>query len=111
MAFDDGQSWVSAEQLTSSADMSGADANLTTVPTLSLKLDDLIISVDTAMRVDIKEETSGTIFFSGYFPANSGPIQCTPRNGFAKRAAGKRLLGRTSAAGNIRIFCSWHEVP
>lgn len=112
---DDGPFWTSAfgvsgERVTS-ADMSGAAANVTDVPTSGQKIvvDDIIVSVDTTMRVDFKEETSGKVKLSLYLPAN-GSAQITPRGKMKlETAADKRLQAQTSAAGNIAVTVLYHS--
>src|SRR5262245_40936952 len=71
---------VSGARVTS-ADASGADLAVTDAPASGQKIvvDDLLVSVDTAMRVDVKIETTGTVLASIYLPAN-GSAQITPRD-------------------------------
>lgn len=88
-----------------SADASGADAAVTDAPTSGQKLvvTDVVISVDTAMRVDLKCETTGTVYASLYLAANS-TVQLTPRGkGWKLATADKKLVVRTSAAGNFHL--------
>lgn len=87
-----------------SANASAADAAISLVPTSTQKfvVTDVTVSVDTAMRVDLKEETSGTVKASFYMPANS-TYQFTPRGKLKLDTADKRLMVRTSAAGNISV--------
>lgn len=107
---DGGPSWTSVWGVSnapvSSADMSGADADLTAAPTSGQKwvITDVFVSADTAMRIDIKEETSGTVMFSGYVAANSGFQQLCPRGKRKLAVVDKKVVGRTSAAGNVRIL-------
>lgn len=107
---DNGPSWTSARGNVSSADASGADVDLTAAPTTGQKIviDDLWVSVDTAMRVDVKEETAGTVVWSAYLPAN-GSVQYTPRDGQKLDTANKKALFRTSAAGNVRVTANYHS--
>lgn len=105
---DNGPQWttvfgVSGARFTS-ANQSAADAAVTDAPTAGQKLviTDVLISVDTAMRVDLKEETSGTVFASIYLPAN-GTIQFTPRSRLKLATADKKLMVRTSASGNVAV--------
>jgi len=105
---DDGPQWTSVFGISgarfTSADQSGADADITDAPTSGEKLviTDLVISVDTDMRVDLKEETSGTVVMSVYMAENS-TIQVTPRTEMKLATADKKLQVRTSAAGNVAI--------
>jgi len=59
---DSGPSWLSSYQYTTSADMTSA-ADLTPAPPSGQKLviTDIILSADTAMLFELKEETSGTV--------------------------------------------------
>jgi hypothetical protein len=85
-----------------SADRSGSAASITDAPTSGQKLviTDVVISVDTAMRVDLKEETSGTVLASIYMAANSAQ-QFTPRSKLKLATADKKLQLQTSVAGNV----------
>lgn len=109
-ATDAGANWSQSRKLVSSSDASGADVDGSDAPTSGQKVvvDDVLVSVDTAMRVDFKEETSGTVIFSMYLPA-SGTAQFTPRGKMKLDTANKKLLVRTSAAGNIRATVLWHS--
>lgn len=111
---DNGPHWttvygVSGARFTS-ADASGADAAVTDAPTSGQKLclTDVTISVDTAMRVDLKLETAGTVLHSFYLPAN-GTVQFTPRAKFKLATADKKLMVRTSAAGNIAVTAYYYS--
>ena len=112
-AKDDGPAWTSVFGVSgaafASADASGADAAVTDAPTAGQKLviRDVFVSTDTAMRIDLKEETSGTVIFSGYFPANSGIVQLTPRSKVKLATADKKLMVRTSASGNVRVTTTY----
>ena len=111
---DAGPNWtgsigVSGARFTS-ADQSASAASVTDAPSSGEKIcvDDLIISVDTDMRVDLMEETSGTVFASLYLPANSVQ-QVTPRGKFKLPTADKKLQVQTSAAGNISVTALYHS--
>jgi hypothetical protein len=113
---DDGPSWttvwgVSAAPFTSADQHSGV-ASVTDAPTSGQKLviDDLFVSVDTAMSVTFKCETSGAIIFGPvYLPAN-GSFQFTPRGKGNKLAtADKKLQVLTSVAGNITVSAGYHS--
>lgn len=111
---DDGPAWntvygVSGARFTS-ANQSASPANVTDAPTAGSKLviTDIIFSVDTAMRVDFKEETSGTVFFSIYMGANSAG-QITPRSELKLPTADKRLQVQTSGAGNITVTAFYYS--
>jgi hypothetical protein len=95
-----------------SADQHAAVASVTDAPTVGQKLviDDLIVSVDTAMSVTFKEETTGNVVFGPwYLPANSGPIQFTPRGKKKMGTADKKLQVITSVAGNVTVQAGYHS--
>lgn len=96
-----------------SADQHSAVASVSDAPTGGQKLviDDLLISVDTTMSVTLKEETSGTVIAGPfYLPANSGPVQITPRGkGWKLATADKKLQVITSVAGNIMVQAGYHS--
>lgn len=100
---------VSGARYTSN-DRSGSAASVTDAPASGKKLviTDVLISVDTAMRVDLKEETSGTIIASIYLPAN-GACQWTPRSKTKLATADKKLQVQTSAAGNIAVTAHYYS--
>lgn len=106
---DSGPTWTDSRANISSADLTSA-ADLTTAPTAGQKIvvTDLVVSADTAMRVDFIEETSGTILFSAFLPDN-GTVPFTTRGKFKLDTADKKLRAQASAAGNIRIFCLYHS--
>lgn len=111
---DAGPSWtsvfgVSGARFTSS-DQSSSAASVTDAPTAGQKLviTDVLISVDTAMRVDLKEETSGTVVASIYLPAN-GSGQITPRSKFKLATADKKLQVQTSTAGNVAVTAFYYS--
>ena len=60
------------------------------------------------MRVDLKEETTGTVLASIYLPAN-GSAQITPRGKLKLATADKKLQVITSAAGNIAVTAFYHS--
>lgn len=93
-----------------SADASGAAASVTDAPTAGQKIvvHHINVSVDTTLRVDFKEETSGTIFLRLYMLANT--TMQIPLNGMLKLAtADKKLQVQTSAAGNISVTAIYHS--
>ncbi len=107
---DAGANWTQSDKLISSSDASSSDVDASDAPTSGQKVvvDDIVVSVDTAMRVDFKEETSGTIRFSVYLPIN-GTFHIAPRGKAKLATADKKLLCRTSASGNIRATVLWHS--
>jgi len=103
---DGGPGWesvfgVSGARFTS-ANQSASAASVTNAPTTGQKLviTDVLISVDTAMRVDLKEETSGTVLASLYLPAN-GTVQFTPRGKLKLATVNKKLQLQTTVSGNV----------
>ena len=111
---DAGPAWTSTFGVSgarfTSADASAADAAVTDAPASGKKLviSDVIVSVGTAMRVDLKEETSGTVFASLYMAANT-VVQLTPRGKFKLATADKKLTVRTSAAGNVAVTAFYYS--
>jgi hypothetical protein len=102
-----GKCGVAGARVTS-ADASGAAVNVTDAPLSNEQqvITDVLISVDTAMRVDLKEETSGDVKASLYLAANTA-AQVTLRSKL-KLAAAKRLQVQTSAAGNIAVTALYY---
>jgi hypothetical protein len=93
-----------------SADQTAAVASVTDAPTSGQKLviSDLIISVDTAMRVDFTVESSATVIESIYMAANS-TVNVITRAKRKLAPANKKLQVKTSAAGNIRVNAFYHS--
>lgn len=95
-----------------SADASAADLALTDAPGAAAHIyaDYVDLSVGaTALAVTFKEETSGTVIAGPiYMAANSSfrvPIRRT-----LPGAVNKKLVLRTSAAGNISALAAWRAV-
>jgi hypothetical protein len=111
---DAGAAWTSANGIAgarfTSADQSGAVASVTSAPTAGQKLviTDLIISVDTDMRVDFNVESSGTIIESVYMAANS-TVNLITRGKRKLANADKKLQVRTSAAGNMSVNAFYYS--
>lgn len=111
---DGGPGWASSFGVAgaryTSADRSGSAASVTDAPESGKKLvvTDVLVSVDVAMRVDLKEETSGTVLASVYLPA-SGTLQWTPRSKTKLATADKKLQVQTSASGNITVTAHYHS--
>lgn len=105
---DNGPQWTSAFGVAgvrfTSANQSATPAAVTDAPTAGQKLviTDVLISVDTAMRVDLREETTNTVVASLYLPAN-GTAQITPRSKLKLATADKKLMVQTSASGNVAV--------
>lgn len=95
-----------------SADQHSAVASVTDAPTSGQKIvvDDILVSVDTAMSVTFKCETSGAVIYGPvYLPANA-VWQFTPRGKGRKLAtADKKLQVITSVSGNIMVDVSYHS--
>lgn len=72
-----------------------------------LVIDDLVVSVDTAMRVDFVTETSNNLKYRLYLPAN-GSMQITTRDKMKLGTANKRLMVQTNAVGNIAVTAFYH---
>lgn len=112
---DAGPAWTSVWGVAgvpfTSADQHSAVASVTDAPTSGQKLciDDILLSVDTAMNVTFKEETSGTVMFGPwYLPANS-TIQVTVRGKKKLPTVNKKLQVITSVAGNITVQVGYHS--
>lgn len=93
-----------------SADQSGAVASVTDAPisTKKLVITDLIISVDTAMRVDFSVESSATVIESVYMSANS-TVNLITRSKRKLATADKKLQVQTSIAGNISVNAFYYS--
>jgi hypothetical protein len=105
---DGGPTWVTTYGVAgarfTSADASGAVAAVTDAPVSGQRLiiTDILLSVDTAMRLDFSIETAGTILASIYMGANTSG-QVTIRSKFKLATADKKLMVRTSVAGNVAV--------
>lgn len=85
---------------------------VTDIPTVGQKIvvDDIIISTDTQQNIALTEETSGTLIAKGYFAANTGFNQVTPRDKLKLFTANKRLIATCSAAShNTVVTVLWHS--
>lgn len=109
---DGGSSFPCTRTLVSSSDQSAAAANASPAPTSGQRIvvDDIHVSVDTAMRVDFKEETSGTVLWSTFLPAN-GSDHLVCRGKLKLDTVDKKLQVQTSAAGEIRVTTITHSEP
>jgi hypothetical protein len=110
---DNGPAWTTVLGVTSavvtSADATTATA-VTAAPTSGQKLviTDIIASSDTAMFLLFQEETSGTVLFKIWLPAN-GTVQLTPRGKVKLATADKKLLVDASATGNIAVTALYYS--
>lgn len=96
----------------SSADAHGADAAITGAPTAgsALVTDSVEVSVGTtAQTINFKEETSGTVIAGPFYQAANS----TYRYVFNKQlpTINKKLMIRTSAAGNVSALANYHSNP
>jgi hypothetical protein len=115
-ARDAGPTWttlwgVSGAPFTS-ANQSGSAASVTDAPTSGQKivLDDLLISVDVAMAVTLKCETTGAVILGPvYLPANGTLIWCSRGKGKKLATADKKLQVQTSVSGNIMVDAGYHS--
>lgn len=106
---DAGPGWPAVHTYTTSADMT-TPADLTAAPSSGKKLviTDVILSSDTDMLFEFKEETSGTII--GAVRIGSGlPAQITPRSKWKLATADKKLQGDASAAGNVYVIVFYYS--
>jgi hypothetical protein len=113
---DAGPNWttvwgVSGAPFTSS-DQHSAAASVTDAPTGGQKivLDDVVISVDTAMSATLKCETSGAVIMGPvYLPANGTFVWTSRGKGKKLATADKKLQVITSVAGNISVDAGYHS--
>lgn len=93
-----------------SADASGAALSVTDAPTSGQKLvfTDIIVSSDTALRLDFKIETAGTILFSIYMGAGT-TVNLVPRGKLKLATADKKLQVQASVAGNIGVTALYYS--
>lgn len=108
-SLDGGPSWTPSRKYTPSADMT-TPADITNAPESGLKIvaDDIIVSSNVAMEFTIQEETSGTVITSFFLPTH-GSFQITLRDRLKADVADKKLQGKASIAGNVRITCWYHS--
>lgn len=112
---DAGPSWTTVWGVTgvpfTSADASSV-VSVTDAPTSGQKLviDDILISVATAMSVTFKIETAGTVIYGPFYLSANQLYQFTPRGKGRKLAtADKKLQVITSVSGNIMVDVSYHS--
>lgn len=105
---DAGPSWTTVRGISgarfTSADQSAAVASITDAPTSGQKLviTDLLISSDTALRLDFNVESSATVIETVYMAAGETK-QITLRSAWKLPTANKKLQVQASAAGNISL--------
>lgn len=111
---DNGPAWTSSFGIAgvrfTSADQSGAKASVTDSPTTGQKLviTDLVISVDTAMTVNVYEQSKTDPLFTLYLPG-PGAVQVTPRSKLKLSTADKALQVQTNVAGNIAVTAGYYS--
>ena len=69
-----------------------------------------VVSTDTAMRVDIQEETTGKILFTLFLAANSS-LHVFPRGKVKLSSSNKRVMIKPYNVGNIAISTSYYSEP
>jgi hypothetical protein len=104
-----GASWTPGDTIVNTADASSA-TDLSAAPTAAQKIviDDLVISAGAALTVTVQEETSGTVLYKFYLPANT-TLQIKPANGRKLSTANKKVQVLASGAGNLFCHCSYHS--
>lgn len=113
---DGGPAWASAHGVSAapftSADQHTTPASVTDAPTSGQKLviTDIFVSVDTAMSVTFKCETSGAVIAGPFYLPANGSLQLTPRSKAWKLAtADKKLQVLTSVAGNVMVDAHYYS--
>ncbi|RJQ43372.1 MAG: hypothetical protein C4534_08220 [Gaiellales bacterium] len=108
---DDGPQTNGVETYTTSADMTGA-ADIGPAPSAGerSRLLQATISVAADMEVTLLEETTGTVRYSWFLPAN-GTLIFVPRYPPTLATVDKKWRADASAAGNIRITTVTVSVP
>lgn len=110
---DSGSSWENSKGVSgvafTSSNCSGTYSAVTDYPFTGecLVIDDVVISVDTAMCVDLVTETTNNLKYRVYLPAN-GTVQITPRDKMKLGTANKRLMVKSNAVGNIAVTAFYH---
>jgi len=108
-----GVHWTSAVMTQTSANASGADADLTAAPTAGQKIvvDHLIATTGAAALIlTLKEETSGTVVHRFNMVAGVPCVIPASLLGKIKLAtADKKLVMRTSGAGQIDVLTFYHS--
>lgn len=111
---DDGPAWSTSVGVSGAAvessDMTTATA-ITDAPAAGEKiyLRDLVLSADTAMNVEIRDGSAGTVLLKLYMEANV-PVQVTPR-GEIISSVDTQLHAQASTAGNIAITSTYNSAP
>lgn len=92
-----------------SADQSGAVAAVSDAPTSTQKLvvTEIIVSADADMRLDFSIETAGTLLASVWLLAKTTQVLRFTKLKLA--TADKKLMVRTSAAGNVYVTPNYYS--
>lgn len=98
-----------AGALFTSADQHSAAASVTGAAGAGehLHIVDIAISSDTAMNLIFKEETSGTVIWKTFIPAN-GFVHYAPATPIRLPTAVKKLQVLASVAGNISVLVQYY---
>jgi len=107
--MDAGPAWTPVYLHTASADATGI-VDVTGAPASGQKIvvDDIMVSVDTAMKLTFEDETAGTDLLVLYMAANS-TAQVTPRGKIKLPVADKKLRMDASVAGNVAVTVCYHS--
>jgi len=111
---DNGPAWASSFGVAgvrfTSANQSGSKASVTDAPTTGQKLviTDLVVSVDTAMTVNVYEQSKTDPLLTLYLPG-PGSVQVTPRSKMKLSTINKTLQVQTSASGNIAVTAGYYS--
>lgn len=94
----------------SSADASGAVANVSDLPATGKKLvvTDIRYSVDTDMQVDFYDVVANTVILSEFVSAKA-PVQISTQGKLKLATVNSRLGVKTSAAGNIKVLAFYYS--
>jgi hypothetical protein len=101
-----GPTWTPVRTYTTSTDISTAAA-ITAAPTSgkAIYLDELIVSVGTSIQM----ETSANVLASVFLLANTAYKFNFP-NGLLGDAINKKLFGKASVSGQVRVWANYHSV-
>jgi hypothetical protein len=108
-ATDNGPAWTYYTLYTAHTDLTSA-ANITSSPgeTMCIVLDDILISTDTLMEIQVRMAGPVDNTLLGVFLPANGTVQLTFRNPIKGDTANKQLQAVSSAAGNVHITTTWH---
>jgi len=104
-----GVNWAVGDTVVTSADATaGADLSAAPTSTMKIVIDDLEISVGTAMTITIQEETTNTVLYKWFMTANSSVV-LSSKNGKQLPSADKKVRVVASVSGNVFAHCSYHS--